>query len=271
MTELRELQLYLLSVLKDITKACDENGIDYMLSSGSALGAVRHKGFIPWDDDIDLNMTLNNYRKFLKIGQKILGDKYFVQNYHTEKQFAEMWTQIRCKGTTSMPVFLKDLDIDWGICIDIFPIVGTSKDETVRKKQQRALEFSRMLLSIDYNRVTGTPFSRRQKLWKLIPNCIRRWICELNEKNVFLDEKNCDSCTVIWWCLDGVYRSHLFDELIMMRFEDADFKMMRNYDEYLTLTYGDYMTLPDEKDRNGHAGELGEIIIDIKNGYQKYK
>ncbi len=132
-TELRDLQLYLLSALKDITKACDENGIDYMIAEGTALGAVRHKGFIPWDDDIDLYMSLKNYKKFLKIGQKVLGDRFFVQNYHTEKQFFEMWTQIRCKGTTSMPVYLKELEINWGICIDIFPIVGTSQNEIERK------------------------------------------------------------------------------------------------------------------------------------------
>ena len=268
---MNELQEYLLSAVKEITRVCDENGIDYMIAAGTVLGAVRHKGFIPWDDDIDLYMTLKNYKEFLKIGQKSLGDKFFVQNYHTEKRFFEMWTQIRCKGTTSMPVYLKDLDINWGICIDVFPIVGTSKDEAVRMKQQRALDFNRMLLSVDYNRVTGTPFSRRQKLWKIVPNGIRRWICKINEKNIFLNEDNCDSCTVIWWCLDGLYRSHLFDELLMIEFEDTKFKAMKNYDEFLTLKYGDYMTPPDEKDRNGHVGELGEIIIDTKNGYHKYK
>ena len=271
MTELRDLQLFLLSKLKEITNACDKNGIDYMIAAGTALGAVRHKGFIPWDDDIDLYMTLPNYKKFLKIGQQILGEEYFIQNYHTEKQFFEMWTQIRCKGTTSMPVYLKNLDINWGICIDVFPIVGTKKDETLRKKQQRALEFNRMLLSVDYNRVTGTPFSRRQKAWKLVPNLLRRWICKLNERNVFLDENQCDSCTIIWWCLDGLYRCHLFDELILVRFEDSEFKIMKNYDEFFTLKYGDYMTPPSEKDRNGHIGDLGEIIIDTKNSYQLYK
>lgn len=242
-----------------------------MIPSGTALGAVRNKGFIPWDDDIDLQMTLKNYKKFLKIGQRVLGDDFFIQNYRTEKQFFEMWTQIRCKGTTSMPVYLKDLDINFGICIDVFPIVGTYKNERLREKQLRALEFNRMLLSFDYNRVTGTPLNRRQKILKVVPNRVRRWICELNEKKIFLNEDKCDCCTVVWWRFDGLYRSHLFDDLIMIDFEDAKFKIMKNYDEYLTITYGDYMTPPDEKDRNGHVGELGDIIIDTEKGYQMYK
>ncbi len=93
----------------------------------------------------------------------------------------------------------------------------------------------------------------------------------MNENKIFLDEDKCDCSTVIWWCLEGLYRSNLFDDLIMIHFEDSEFKIMKNYDEYLTLLYGDYMTPPDEKDRNGHVGELGEIIIDTKNGYQMYK
>ena len=85
MPTLREIQLFELQMLKDVVKVCDDNNITYIISSGTLLGAVRYGGFIPWDDDIDIDMPLPDYKKFLKIAQRELGEKYFVQNYKTDK------------------------------------------------------------------------------------------------------------------------------------------------------------------------------------------
>ena len=271
MVSIRDVQLYELNALKDIVSVLDAAGIEYMLAAGTAIGAVRHQGFIPWDDDIDLFMTLKNYKKFLKEGQKLLGDKYFIQNYRTEKHYNEMWTQIRCSGTTSMPKKLKDWDINWGICIDVFPIVGTSSDPNVRRKQERALAFNRLLLSDSYLKASGMAITPKMKLLFLIPRAIRKLICFVNEKRIFLSEDQCDSCTTIWYKLDGIFRKGIFNGVSKIKFEDDSFSIMNNYDEYLTDYYGDYMTLPDESERTGHQGELGEIVFDLNNSYLNYK
>lgn len=77
MPTLREIQLFELQMLKDVVKVCDDNNITYIISSGTLLGAVRHGGFIPWDDGIDIDMPLSDYKKILKIAQRELGEKYF--------------------------------------------------------------------------------------------------------------------------------------------------------------------------------------------------
>lgn len=268
---LRDIQLFELKMLKDVVKVCDDNNIEYMLSSGTLLGAVRHGGFIPWDDDIDIYMTLDNYRKFLKIGQQALGEKYFVQNYETDNSYFEMWTQIRANGTTSMPVKFKNWNIHFGMCLDIFPLVGVSDNEKKKKKQKKALSFNRLLLMDGYLKATGENISSKMKLLYKIPYRIRKAICKFNERKIYLDFRKYDSCSIIWYDIIKIYPAELFKNLTKIKFEDTEFTTLSKYDEYLTILYGDYMTPPKENERNGHSGELGEIIRDTKKDYKEYK
>ena len=172
--ELRELQLFELKMLKDITKACEENGIEYYLACGTMLGAVRHGGFIPWDDDIDLYMTVKNYKRFRKIGQKILGKKYFVQNYLSEKEYFEQWTKVVANGTTALSEQLKNWNVNHGISIDVFPIIGLSSDPSEIARQQKAFELNRALLSDSFMKATNQQFTVKQRLLYLIPRTIRK-------------------------------------------------------------------------------------------------
>ena len=258
-------------MLKDLVKACDENDIEYFLAGGTLLGAVRHKGFIPWDDDVDIYMTTKNYKRFLKIGQKALGNKYFVQNYRTEKNYMEMWTQIRANGTTSMPLDCKNYDIHFGICLDIFPIVGVSDNEKQRKKQINALNINRTLLADSYMKVKGEEPTRKLKLLYLIPRFIRRFICKINEHKIMLDTEKNNTVTELWYKFTNDYPAELFETSVMLDFEDAKFKVMNGYDEFLKILYGDYMQLPPENERGGHSLELGEIIFDTEKDYTYYK
>ena len=275
MHNLREIQIFELNMLKDIANICEENDIRYFISSGTLLGAVRHGGFIPWDDDIDIIMPLSDYKKFIKIGQKLLndayGDKYFVQNYKSEKNYCEMWTQIRVNNTTSMPVKLKKQDIHWGMCMDVFPLVGYSSNNKVFEKQKKALAFNRMLLNDLHLRAVNTPLTLKQKLISIIPRGIRREICKINEHNFMLDPEKHEYSVIVWWNLPIRYPSGLFSERIKIKFEDGEFYTVKDYDKYLTCVYGDYMTPPNEEDRGGHDLTLGTIIMDLENDYTTYK
>ena len=122
-TELRRIQLLELDLLKKVKKICEKYGLVYYLVSGTLLGAVRHKGFIPWDDDIDIAMPYNDYCIFLTLAQKELGDKYFVQNFNTEDGFNRGFTKIRINNTTYVSTENIDSTIHQGIWIDIFPLI----------------------------------------------------------------------------------------------------------------------------------------------------
>lgn len=271
MSTLREIQLFELQMLKELVKVCEDNGIRYMLSSGTLLGAVRHKGFIPWDDDIDVSMPLKDYEKFISLGPDALGEKYFVQNYRTDNDYNEMWTQIRANGTTSMPKALKNWDIHFGVCIDIFPLVGYSDDPEKQKKQRDALALNRTLLGDKRMKALGEKMTFKQKLLYSIPRGLRKAICKYNEKNFMLDTDKYDKCIDIWYKVSVVYPVSIFSSYTDILFEDAYFCAPEKWDEYLTVAYGDYMKLPDEKDRGTHDLTLGEIIIDLQKDYKEYK
>ena len=97
--ELRDLQLYMLDILKAIDKICKKHDIQYFLAAGSLLGAVRHKGFIPWDDDVDLYMKVDDYFKFIEVCKKELSDEYYLQNRLEDVKSYVFWLQFGVKNS----------------------------------------------------------------------------------------------------------------------------------------------------------------------------
>lgn len=268
---LRELQLFEFQMLKDVVKVCEENDIDYILACGSLLGAVRHGGFIPWDDDIDLYMTPKNYKRFLKIGQRELGDRYFVQNWKTEKNYPFLWTQIRANGTTSMPKKYSRVNMHWGICIDIFPVVGYYESGFRKKIQNMTFGLSQSLLSKEFAEAMNERISGKQRFINALPYTLRRVICFIIQPFYMVDPSSCKKACVLWYIISDFFTSSLLSEIAPITFEGEEFKTFKNYSQYLSEIYGDYMTLPPEEKRTGHEGDLGDIIIDLHTDYRHYK
>ena len=138
MATLREIQLCQLDILKEVAGICDRNGIPYWLAAGTFLGAVRHSGFIPWDDDVDIYMKYDDLKRFKKICKKELSEKYFYQDHQTDMASHWIFAKIRANGTSMSEQYGKDgmhADYHEGVWIDIFPLIEAADTPGKLEKQ----------------------------------------------------------------------------------------------------------------------------------------
>lgn len=130
---LKHLQDVYLMMLKDFIKVCDENQIEYYLDGGSALGAVRHQGFIPWDDDIDIILFRDEYNRLIEILEKLPQDKYELLSSENKKCYCRLHSQWNLKGTKTEAYYDMNTDFTLGICLDIF-VLDNIPNDGLRKK-----------------------------------------------------------------------------------------------------------------------------------------
>lgn len=135
---LRRLQLAELGILKDIDRVCREHSITYWLDSGTVLGAVRHGGFIPWDDDIDIGMPRDDYERFLGVAPMALGPRYCVTNPHTCSRQAAQFAKVMLAGTRFVTDESEEAEFEQGIFVDVFPYDAVFVDSAAAKRQRRS-------------------------------------------------------------------------------------------------------------------------------------
>ena len=132
---LRQVQLTQLSIAKEIKRICDDHDIEYFLDSGTLLGAVRHKGFIPWDDDMDIAMTRENYDKFLAVAKVELDSRFFLQTWETDKNYPMPFAKIRLNGTKYVENVFEKAQMHQGIYVDVFPYDVWPQKKRKQKKE----------------------------------------------------------------------------------------------------------------------------------------
>ena len=135
---LKQLQELEIEILEAIDNTCEKLDISYIIISGTLLGAIRHKGFIPWDDDIDIGMTRNDFFLFLKNGQKYLPNHLFIQHYTTEPNDNKIYIKVRNKDTLFIENDTEDINICHGIFVDVFPF-----DKCKKGKYNTKIEYYR--------------------------------------------------------------------------------------------------------------------------------
>lgn len=256
--QLRKLQLKETEILKEIDRLCRKHKIYYSLMYGTLIGAIRHKGFIPWDDDIDILMTRDNFDKFLSVLNE-LDDKFFYIDSYTNKHYGLRFGKVMMKNTI-MQEKITSKKVPCGIFIDIFVVEKTSLDEKKQIKQfndywtLRRICLRRSHYITKNNPISRFIFNLMGCLFKLIPyryltkkdkeiksrfNTLEdyKWInLELTEKDFSL----------------AIIEKDVFIEYIDVDFEGNKFMVIKDYDKILIPTYGDYMQLPSEEDRNPH-------------------
>ena len=252
------IQEDLLSLAKRISEICDKHGIKYSLEGGSLLGAVRHHGFIPWDNDFDFLMTRENYDLFMEVIQAELGDNYKVYSYDKDRNYPFSFSKICIKNR---PIEYKNQKFSFPtlLHIDVFPFDYVPSSIIKQRIQKyKAVFYKRMLIIHDGGEPEVTA-SKIEKLLFLIVKPIsllytHNSLVQKSERNLRSYAKTNQMALMM-----GVYG---YDKTKMdttdlntymyLDFEDTSFMCLKHYKKYLTKLDGDYMELPPENKRRGH-------------------
>lgn len=252
--------------LVDFAKVCQKYNLSYFLLAGAALGAVRHQGPIPWDDDIDLGMLRKDYEKFLQVCQHELGDKYIFNNYRTEKNYPLLVTGMNKKGTKFVRENFKKLQCTFGIGIDIFPFDNVPQDAAKRRKQIRQAWFWNKLYIVRNIRKPQVPGKGIVKIMILLVCDVAHGIMSFFHvpRKCIIDRYlkaarrygNENTGLVASFAetypeKTKIYLSDLFP-LKKVPYMDIEVFIPSNYDKMLTDEYGDYMMIPPVEKRKSN-------------------
>ena len=260
-----------LEILKEFISCCEQMNLTYYISYGTLIGAIRHGGFIPWDDDIDVCMPRPDYDKFISEGSKFLPENYFIQTMDTDPKYALNFAKLRDSDTTLFEKHVVDVDINHGVFIDIFPIDGYVKGQNkvldLRVKENPVFEESDT--NIISNTLNGLGKKLTYKLGETIPNKLKTDLSKLSvpKDNPSFEESDYVACLV-----DSFYiipfKKEFLGKGIKVDFEGIKVNAPENYDEYLKALYGDYMKLPPEDQRENHHNFH---IADVNKSFREYQ
>jgi len=253
---LHELQKIQLECLIEFDRICRENGIKYSIDGGTLLGAVRHNGFIPWDDDIDLIILRSEYERFFEISKSQLDSKrFFLQENRTDRHYNVGYPRIRRNDTVYRRVGHEHLKYHQGIFIDIF-VLDNVPDNTILKVLHRFVCYCirKMLWSKSGKRIASNALWR---IWfslvSLIPTNLAFWCNNAianhcNKRSTKLIRHNTHPYPNPKVCGYGI-QADLLKSFTELEFEGSKFWAVAEYDRYLKMLYGDYMQLPPEEKR----------------------
>ena len=267
---MRTIQATELNILKAVDELCKKHGLRYTIYCGTLLGAVRHGGFIPWDDDIDIAMPLKDYFRFQELARE-LPEQFICSHFRNTPDGYYGWTKVIAKNTTYMPLNLASLNVPWGLFVDVYPFIGAASTEKGVKYQQLMLSIARRLRSAAYYHAKGDKGLIKSILY-LIPFCVRQVLSNILLKIAMKDPDQCEKIgTIDAVPFEGKFYREDWQEMTQMRFEGREFNAPLNYDIILRRMYGDYMRLPPQECRHGHIEATGKTIIDPNRGYDEYR
>ncbi len=273
--ELKKIQMIVFEVFKDV---CKKNNLRYFAIGGTCIGAIRHKGYIPWDDDIDVAMPYEDYKEFIRIFKKNAPQGFSIYDPHEHSLCMQEFIKIQYDNSTFIEKTDKSgKDIYMGINIDIMPVFGMPRGRVIQKIVALISElytYNNRRLRMPYKWQKGT-------LAKIV------WFCNgkrrskgqydyyLHRKELFLSRfpfQNSDRVLFGWRfgkgllhpnnTYDSVFYTEDFANTIDMEFENSYIKVPIGYDRYLKMDFGDYMKMPPEEKRIPIHGSA-DIIFDI--------
>ncbi len=245
--ELEERKKISLEILEYIHKFCVENNIKYFINYGTLLGAVRHNGFIPWDDDIDISMVRSDYEKFLTL---FSSDKYSIANYRNKKYYSICFSKIYANNTYGIKN--NKIKLNFGIAVDIFPMDNIPNDEKTQKKfyskysflfffYKRALLYNNgnNKIKIFFKTIFHILFPARK-----FARILDKYVIKYNKKDTTYVANILHSPKL------RLTKKEDFEKQCLLQFENKEFYAPIGYKNVLSVIYGkDYMIPPPEKDR----------------------
>lgn len=257
---LRKLQLLELKIALEIKRVCEKNGLRFFLTGGTLLGAVRHGGFIPWDDDMDISFSRSDYDAFTAACKTDLGPEFLLQTWDTDPSYPFPAGKIRLKGTHAQERFSAEGNEN-GIYVDIFPFDNVPDGAWAYRLQSWRYYLGKRLLWMKkgYGRcIAGESIAKKFKyhlaavLVAPLPYArLKRWMDRAMRRYDNEPTRLAIVPGVYSFSRETIDRSWL-DDLAPVSFEGHTFPAFRRKEEYLRKVYGDYMRLPPEDQRAGH-------------------
>ena len=277
-SEMKKIWMIEIDLLKHFIDVCEKNNIRYFLADGSLLGAVRHKGFIPWDNDIDIAVPRSDYNKLLQIASQEFSYPYFFQSAYSDRYYLRLHSQLRRSDTTAILYSEKDAArFNQGIFIDIFPLDGCAPDKKAEKRQDKKI--------MRYNNISNILIpswyiqnSLIKWMQKRIASIVSIWFSEKRKKLFFHNAEEIVSkyssddnpkLSYVFWPESKDIPREIFygndSEITYIDFEGIKVAAPNNWHKYLCIKFGtDYMT-PKQI-----AATHSDVLFDTEKSFSEY-
>lgn len=258
-------------ILKATADVCDQLGIEWFADSGTVIGAVRHGGFIPWDDDIDISMRLEDYRLFCEKAPELLPEGYGLYTHARTLNYPPLWAKVYKKGTRFMSQQMLDAGFEQGLFVDVFAYMRLDSNPAKAEKQKRAMAFWQRVSYLYYTSRPKLPAGTPLKPLVQAACAAAHWAARLlfppalveARFNKALETGNRQGRWVdVFYPAYGEYDEETLFPPAMMPFGELEIPVPANAHTYLTTMYGDYMQLPPEEDRWAYP----PVILDFGDG-----
>jgi lipopolysaccharide cholinephosphotransferase len=260
--QLRQIHDIEIILLNEVERICNKHNIRYFAIGGTALGAVRHHGFIPWDDDLDIGMLREDYNKFLRVCENELSPGFFLQTHKTEPMSPFYFSKLRLDGTKFVEKYVRKLKIHQGIFLDIFPYDNIPDNRWAEIIQRLKVDFLSQFVIARRVQGTSVELAPFKKVFAFIYRCVFRaasFLMNMDKVISLIDREstkynNMQTQYVSYVRLPFLkMKSEWIDSFVYYQFENTQIPCPQGVNLYLRNHFGNYMQMPPESKRVGHS------------------